>query len=207
MALFLWNHAFYDKRCEKKSRTFVICVSFYTNNKGITHVSIYCIIYCISLNVFLLISITMNEVFNNWLAHYLLRSPISILLIKVCMRRWPIGWPRPSAKYAGSVRAILQDPPTATLARIICWRGVARWSKEMVDLSIIDHFIPCDAYSKNNLEWHAINGNMRDSLVIRVEADTNHKSARYFFTPFVIKCMILQKQCHQLADIYLSFFA
>ena len=38
----------------------------------------------------------------------------------------------------------------------------------------------------------AINGNMRDSLVIRVEADTNHKSARFFFTPFVIKCMISQ---------------
>ena len=33
---------------------------------------------------------------------------------------------------------------------------------------------------------------MRDSLVIRVEADTNHKSARFFFTPFVIKCMISQ---------------
>ena len=66
MALFLWNHAFYDKRYEKKSHTFVICVRFYTNNKGITHVSIYCIIYCMSLHVFLLISVTMNEVFNNW---------------------------------------------------------------------------------------------------------------------------------------------
>ena len=40
---------------------------------------------------------------------------------------------------------------------------------------------------------------MTDSLVIRVEADTNHKSARFFFTPFVIKCTISQKQCHQLA--------
>ena len=46
---------------------------------------------------------------------------------------------------------------------------------------------------------------MRDFLVIRVEADTNHKSARFFFTPFVIKCMISQKQCDQLADIYHSF--
>ena len=50
----------------KKSHTFVICVRFYMNNKGITRVSIYCIIYCMSLHVFLLISITMNEVFNNW---------------------------------------------------------------------------------------------------------------------------------------------
>ena len=113
------------------------------------------------------------------------------------------GWPRLSAKCAGSVRAILQDPPTATLSRIIRWRGVARWSKEMVDPSIIEHFIHCDAYWKKKMEWHAINvainGNLRDSLVIRVEADTNHKSARFFFTPFVIKCMISQTQCHQLA--------
>ena len=34
---------------------------------------------------------------------------------------------------------------------------------------------------------------MRDSLVIRVEADTNKKKVRdFFFTPFVIKCMISQ---------------
>ena len=37
------------------------------------------------------------------------------------------GWPKPSAKCTGSVRAILQDLATATLSRIICWRGVARW--------------------------------------------------------------------------------
>ena len=64
---------------------------------------------------------------------------------------------------------------------------------------------------KENMEWHAINdainGNMCDSLVIRVEADTNHKSAKFFFTPFVIKCIISQKQGHQLANIYHSFFA
>ena len=28
----------------------------------------------------------------------------------------------------------------------VCWRGVARWSKQMVDLSIIEHFIRCDVY-------------------------------------------------------------
>ena len=56
---------FMTKGMKKKSRTFVICVRFYTNDKGITHVSIYCIMYCMSLHVFLLISITMNEVFNN----------------------------------------------------------------------------------------------------------------------------------------------
>ena len=29
----------------------------------------------------------------------------------------------------------------------VCWRGVARWSEQMVDLSIIiEHFIHCDAY-------------------------------------------------------------
>ena len=48
---------------------FVICVSFYMNNKGITHVSeLSSIIYCMSqsLHVFLLITITMNEdLFNN----------------------------------------------------------------------------------------------------------------------------------------------
>ena len=46
-----------------------------------------------------------------------------------------------------------------------------------------------------------INGNMCiDSLVIRVEARHNHKSAKKNFTPFVIKCMISQEQCHRLAD-------
>ena len=28
----------------------------------------------------------------------------------------------------------------------VCWRGVARSSKQMVDLSIIEHFIHCDTY-------------------------------------------------------------
>ena len=28
----------------------------------------------------------------------------------------------------------------------VCWRGVARWSKQMEDLSVIEHFIHCDAY-------------------------------------------------------------
>ena len=50
----------------KKSCTIVIFVSFYTNNKRITHVSeLSSTIYCMSLYVLLLISITMNEVFNN----------------------------------------------------------------------------------------------------------------------------------------------
>ena len=36
-----------------------------------------------------------------------------------------------------------------------------------------------------------------------------HKSQKceIFFTPFVIKCMISQNQCHQLADIYHLFVA
>ena len=66
-----WWHCFCEimhfmTKGVKKILALVICVRFYTNNKGITHVSIYCIIYCMSLHVFLLISITMNEVFNNW---------------------------------------------------------------------------------------------------------------------------------------------
>ena len=49
-----------------KSCTFVICVSFYTNNKRIMQVSeLSSTIYCMSLYVLLLISVTMNEVFNN----------------------------------------------------------------------------------------------------------------------------------------------
>ena len=39
-------------------------------------------------------------------------------------------------------------------------------------------------------------------LLFCVEADTNHKSARFLFTPFVIKCMISHQQCHQLSDTY-----
>ena len=63
MALLLWNHAFYDKRCEKKSCTFVICIRFYTNNKRITHVSaLSSTIYCMSLYVLLF-----NKHHNEWM--------------------------------------------------------------------------------------------------------------------------------------------
>ena len=56
MALLVCYHVFYDKRCEKKSCTFVICVSLYTNNKRIMRVSeLSSTIHCMSLYVLLLI--------------------------------------------------------------------------------------------------------------------------------------------------------
>ena len=100
------------------------------------------------------------------------------------------GWPRPSAKCAVSVRAILQDPSTATLSRIICWRSVARWSKEMVHWTyqLLNTSFIVMLIKKKNMEWHAIhdaiNGNMRDCLVIRVEADTNHKTVTHILRDY-----------------------
>ena len=114
------------------------------------------------------------------------------------------GWPRLSAKCAGSVRAILQDPPTATLSRIICWRGcrevierdggpINYWTYSLWCLLKEKHGVTCNKWcNKWKHAWFPC---------YSVEADTNHKSARFLFTPFVIKCMISQKQCHQLADI------
>ena len=193
-----WWHCFCEimhfmtKGVKKKSRTFVICVSFYTNNKGITHVSIYCIIYCMSLHVFLLISITMNEVFNNWYAHYLLRSPISILLIKVCMRRWPrlaqalckMRWISP-----GDLARSPDCNPIENNMLIRC-REVIKWDGGPINYWTL-HSLWCLLKEKHGVTCNkcndAINGNMCDSLVICVEADTNHKSARFFFHTFCPK--------------------
>ena len=116
------------------------------------------------------------------------------------MRRWP-RLAQALCNMRGSVRAILQDPPTATLSRIIMLkrcREVIEGDGGPINYLIL-HSLWCLLKEKHGVtcnKW-CINGDMCDSLVIRVEADTNHKSARFLFTPFVIKCMISQKQCHQ----------
>ena len=133
MALLVWNHAFYDKGVNK-SCTFVILVSLYTNNKRITYVSEFSsIIYCMSLYVLLLISITMNEVFNIWKVHHLLRSPRDTSSA-YC---WPTfvcdvdpGWHRPSAKCAGILAKSYCPSPSCWVSAWCyprgSWRGCSR---------------------------------------------------------------------------------
>ena len=44
-------------------------------------------------------------------------------------------------------------------------------------------------------------------IVMLIKIKTLCDMRYIFFTPFVMKCMISHQQCHQLADIYHSFFA
>ena len=94
----------WQKVWKKISHFWDLCqlLAFYTNNKGITHVSIYCIIYCMSLHVFILISITMN-----WMKCSIIIDRPTICFdhqSKYCWSKFVRRWPRPSAKCAGSIK-------------------------------------------------------------------------------------------------------
>ena len=157
----------------KKSCTFVICVN-YTNNKRIMHVSeLSSTIYCMSLYVLLLISITINEVFNNWIgppsALITSRHLFSILLIKVCMRRWSQVGPGPLQNALEFLqRGIVLHP----LVGISAWMLSQRFSMVLQYGGSCRPFHMLNAIFLQKLIGDS--STMRSCIVVHIQTNSSH---------------------------------